>query len=79
METRREIHALQVDLQAKITYISKLETRLTEKQMEFGANAAKLADLQKFRVRAGLIDHVLSTDASEMEYEDMKTVLNVII
>ncbi|PJF19283.1 Peptidase S8, subtilisin-related domain-containing protein, partial [Paramicrosporidium saccamoebae] len=66
-----------MDKDSKNGLIKKLEKRITEQQMESGASAAKLADLQKLRLRAGLLDDAMNHEASEMDYEDIKSILNM--
>lgn len=67
--------ALESDNEAKMALIRKLEKRMAEQQIESGSNAAKLADLQKLRVLAGLLDEFFDGQASQMEYEDMRCIL----
>lgn len=45
--------------------------------MECSQKTAKLADTQKLKVLAGVINEVLENEASQMDYEDMKSILLV--
>lgn len=69
------------ELQAKVAkhtgYITKLEGRIHEMQLDSSKAAVKLAELQSLRLLGDVVAEVLEFQQSNMEYEDIKSVLLV--
>ena len=74
---REELRKTNEEIDVKSKAIKRLELRLGEQQMECSQKTAKLADTQKLKVLAGVINEVLENEASQMDYEDMKSILLV--
>lgn len=61
----------------KDQHIKRIEQRVSEQQLESSGMAAKLAQLQRLGAVGALLNEVFEQEASSMEYEDMKLLLEV--
>lgn len=59
------------------SYITKLEGRIGEMQLEASKTALKLSELQNLKVLGNVVGEVLENQQGKMEYEDMKLILMV--
>lgn len=80
-QTAAELHekcrTLSEELETKAKVIKRLETRIGEQQMECSMKTAKIADMQKLKVMVSVINEVLENEASQMDYEDIRSIFLV--
>lgn len=74
---RDKVDELVTQASLKDQHIKRIEQRVSEQQLESSGMAAKLAELQRLCVVGALLNEVFEQEASSMEYEDMKLLLEV--
>ena len=74
-----QMKTLNSEIENKDRYINKLESRISEMQLELSSYAVKLAEQQKFRFVACLVSENMFNGNLDyyMEHEDLKSILIV--